>query len=179
LRKRIQMNDKFPAATISKRERLYDLLKQAFLLLDDGDRRLFETYNLTPPRFYAMHHICEEPGISSSELSDRLLCDKSNVTRIVKGLEKQGLLQRKPHESDGRTLRLFLTHRGSAVCGQVQTAHKQYNGARLDVITPNMRDTLIDNLSTLVNTLEENLQFLPQNGASLTEEAEKGGDGKQ
>jgi len=153
--------------TLSKREQLYNLIKQTFLLLDDGDRRLFDTYNLTPTRFYAMHHISEQPGLSSSELSERLLCDKSNVTRIVKGLEKQGLLERQPHEKDGRTLRLFLTRTGAIVCAQVQAALHDYNNNRLDIIDVTMRDELIRHLSTLIQTLEENLRNIPQKNGQL------------
>ncbi|HEX6384723.1 MAG TPA: hypothetical protein VF177_08645 [Anaerolineae bacterium] len=66
-----------------EKEWLYNLLKETFLLLDDGARRLFSRFDLTTPRFYALFHIGQEPGISSSHLSERLLCDKSNVTHIV------------------------------------------------------------------------------------------------
>ncbi|MCA9927918.1 MAG: MarR family transcriptional regulator, partial [Anaerolineales bacterium] len=93
---------------MNEKEMLYNLLKEIFILLDDGDRRLFGQYKLTPPRFYALTHINEEPGLSSSKLSDRLLCDKSNVTRIVKGLEAEGHIIRKQHETDGRTKQLYL-----------------------------------------------------------------------
>lgn len=158
---------------MSKREQLYNLIKQTFILLDDGDRRLFATYNLTPTRFYAMYHINENPGLSSSELSERLLCDKSNVTRIVKGLEKQGLLARKPHENDGRALRLFLTQTGTAVCAQVRAAHFDYNNQRLDIIDGDMREALIEKLSTLRRTLAENLRAIPENGPSLERDVAK------
>ncbi len=142
---------------MDKIDQLYNLLKATFFLLDDGDRHLFDQYNLSPPRFYAMVHINEEPGISSSGLSQRLLCDKSNVTRIVRGLEKQGLIERKAHETDGRTLRLYLTPQGQETCNRIQIAHKQYNKTRLNNITSTAQNNLLDKLTQLNDALQAEL----------------------
>lgn len=145
---------------------LYNLLKQTFILLDDGDRRLFGQYSLSPTRYYALLHISENPGLSSSELSDRLLCDKSNVTRIVKGLENTGFIIRKPHETDGRTLRLYLTEQGKSICAEISTAHQKYNELRLSCISEISQGNLLDNLSLLNSSLQEELSqpLLPVNG---------------
>jgi DNA-binding MarR family transcriptional regulator len=143
---------------MSEREMLYNLLKQTFILLDDGDRRLFGRFNLTSPRYYALRHISEKPGLSSSELSERLLCDKSNVTRIVKGLEKAGFIIRKPHETDGRTLRLYLTNPGEDVCAQLSAAHQTYNNLRLNCINEISQGNLLENLSLLNKSLIQELK---------------------
>ncbi len=145
---------------------LYNLLKQTFILLDDGDRRLFGQYDLSPTRYYALLHISEKPGLSSSELSDRLLCDKSNVTRIVKGLENTGHIVRKPHETDGRTLRLYLTEQGKAVCAEISAAHQTYNEHRLSCINEISQGDLLENLSLLNDSLQEELSqpLSPANG---------------
>jgi DNA-binding MarR family transcriptional regulator len=153
---------------MSEREILYNLLKQTFILLDDGDRRLFGQYNLSPTRYYALLHISEKPGLSSSELSDRLLCDKSNVTRIVKGLETTGYILRKPHETDGRTLRLYLTQQGKSVCTEISAAHQTYNELRLSCVSEISQGSLLENLSLLNDSLQEELSqpLLPVNGYS-------------
>ncbi len=148
---------------MSEREALYNLLKQTFILLDDGDRQLFGDFNLTAPRYYALLHISEKPGLSSSELSDRLLCDKSNVTRIVKGLESAGYIIRKPHETDGRTLRLYLTEQGKAICIKVTAAHQEYNDLRLNCISEISQGNLLENLSLLNESLQQEL-LKPANG---------------
>ncbi len=138
---------------MDEKEKLYNLLKETFILLDDGDRKLFGTYKLTPPRFYALTHIHEEPGLSSSKLSDRLLCDKSNVTRIVKGLEAEGLITRSPHETDGRALRLYLTELGAKVLVEVQQAHHKFNAQRLNCLDSISQGDLLQNLSKLNESL--------------------------
>jgi DNA-binding MarR family transcriptional regulator len=142
---------------MGNQEKLYNLLKEAFLLLDFGDRQLFTRYNLTAPRFYALFHITQEPGISLTQLSNRMFCDKSNATRIIKGLEAEGYVNRQPHETDGRSLRLFLTDEGTAVCQKVIVAHQVYNQARLDCITDIEQGDLIQGLTHLNQRLQESL----------------------
>ena len=90
-------------------QKVYSLINQIYLILDDGDRQFLGRFNLTPARYYALVHLGEHPGLSLSDLSDLLLCDKSNASRIIKGMETNQLVFREPHESDGRTVRLFLT----------------------------------------------------------------------
>ncbi len=131
------------------KELLYNLIKETFLLLDDGDRRFFRKFDLTVSRYYALYHIGGNPGISFSQLSDRMVCDKSNVTRIVKGLEAAGYVTREPHETDGRTLRLYLTEEGTAVYQQAAIAHKSYNEDRLSCLNNIQHENLIDGLARL------------------------------
>jgi DNA-binding MarR family transcriptional regulator len=140
------------------KEKLYTLLKEAFLLLDFGDRQLFARYDLTISRYYALYHIDEAPGLSISQLSNSMFCDKSNATRVVKGLEKDGLVMREPHETDGRTLRLFLTPTGKEVLTTASAAHQAYNQARLNDISELLRRNLIDGLDILNEQLRDFLQ---------------------
>lgn len=103
---------------------LYSLIKESFLLLDFGDRQVFERYRLTVPRYYAMHHIALSPGISPSRLSTLMFCDKSNITRLLNGLENDGYVERQSHEHDGRVQRLFLTEQGVALHERVSREHE-------------------------------------------------------
>jgi DNA-binding MarR family transcriptional regulator len=138
-------------------DRFYNLLKDLFLILDDGDRTLLLRYRLTVPRYYALVHIGEEPGLSSSQLSDLMLCDKSNISRIIKGMEADGLVTRRAHESDGRAARLYLSSRGQALCEQAQLAHTAYNRRRFRCISEIQQENLLDGLLQLKQGLREQL----------------------
>lgn len=138
----------------------YDLIKEVFLLLDDGDRRLLGQFDLTVPRFYALMHLGNEPGLSPNQLSDLMFCDKSNVTRLIKGMEAEGLVVRKPHESDGRSVRLFLTDKGSSIGEQALDAHESYNIQRFGRGVLNQTDYLQDLLNNLKQNLEKQLEHI-------------------
>lgn len=136
---------------------LYNALNEIFLVLDDGDRRFFGNYDLSPSRYYALFHLLEQPGISFSELSNLMLCDKSNITRIIKGLESDELVVRRPHETDGRTLRLFLSEKGRTLCKEAMVAHRVYNQERFSDLEDIKKDNLLEGLQQLKSSLRSRL----------------------
>ena len=113
-------------------------------------------------------HTQESPGISPRRLSQKLLCDKSNVSRIIRSLESDKLLERHPHETDRRSFRLYLTDKGTAVCNQVRHDHKLFNIHRLSCLDSMAEGDLLNNLSKLNNFLSENLKddVYAKNGAT-------------
>lgn len=113
---------------------LYTALKETFLLLEAGDRRVFAQYGLTLPRFYALHHIARKAGISPSQLSLDMLRDKGNVSRLLQGMEKDHLVERRPHETDKRAYRLYLTPEGADLQAQASAAHLASVEHRLDML---------------------------------------------
>jgi DNA-binding MarR family transcriptional regulator len=138
-------------------DRFYTLLKDLFFILDEGDRTLLLRFGLTVPRYYALVHIGEEPGLSSSQLSDLMLCDKSNISRIIKSMEAEGLVTRQAHESDGRASRLYLSSQGHALCEEAKAAHTAYNRQRFSCIGDIQQDNLHDELLQLKEGLRDQL----------------------
>lgn len=136
---------------------IYNLLKEVFFLIDDGDRRLFNQYNLSVPRFYILWHLGNEPGISSRRLSELMICDKSNITRLSKGLESDGLVVRQSHETDGRALRLYLTEEGERIRGEALASHLAYNEQRLVTNAGDSQDNLQQYLLRLKKSLQAEL----------------------
>jgi DNA-binding MarR family transcriptional regulator len=87
-----------------------------------------------------------------------MFCDKSNITRLIKGLESDGLVVRRPHETDGRSLRLHLTPEGEKLSEKVRQAHNNYNAERLNCcLTYEDQNGLYEWLVTLRNGLEQQL----------------------
>lgn len=147
-------------------QQLYGLINEIYLILDDGDRRLLSEFNLSSTRFYALVHIGERPGISSSRLSQLLICDKSNATRIIKGLEADGLVYRRPHETDGRSLRLFLSDSGAALRKKAIDAHRQYTRSRFLEIPADEQETLTQGLLDLKRSLRQDLDHVVEHHAA-------------
>lgn len=136
---------------------LYDLIKETFLLLDFGDRRLLEQFGLSISRYYTLVHIAADPGMSPSRLSTLMFCDKSNVTRLLHELEDTGLIERRPHERDGRAQRLFLTSHGAALRRRAAEAHQAYVAKRLSVLSLAERAELEALLARLNPALSQEL----------------------
>ena len=109
---------------------LYNTLKEIYFSLDNGDRRLLEGYNLSVPRFYLLKHIADHPGITLTQLSGLMLTDKSNITRLIKSMEGEGLVHRQQHGYDGRALSLTLTEMGHNLLADALVAHTNYTQER-------------------------------------------------
>ncbi|HQF70498.1 MAG TPA: MarR family transcriptional regulator [Promineifilum sp.] len=137
------------------REHLYDLIKESFLLLDFGDRTLFERYGLSVSRYYALHHIAGNPGLSPSRLSQLMFCDKSNITRLLQGLEADGYVTRHVHERDARIQRLFLTDKGLRLHREVWTVHLTFIEQRLGLLSSEDSQQLETTLDCFIRALAE------------------------
>jgi DNA-binding MarR family transcriptional regulator len=90
----------------------YNSLKAIFLHIDNAEKAFLRQFKLSVPRFYTLLHIYNHPGINYIDLTDLLLCTKSNTTHIVRSLQKEGLIDRRSHPDDGRSFQLFLTYAG-------------------------------------------------------------------
>lgn len=146
---------------MSEKVRLYDLIKESFLLLDFGDRLFLEQFDLTVSRYYALTHIANEPGISPSLLSRYMFCDKSNITRLVHVLQNDGLVDRRPHEHDGRSHRLFLTPAGENLQRRAAEAHARYVHERLRALEDCRAEEITGVLLHLNKHLAEELAGVP------------------
>lgn len=143
------------ALPMSRANALYSLIKDVFFLLDDGDRYLLSEYDLTVSRFYILYHLGEKPGLSISQLSDQLFCDKSNATRLIQSMEAEGLVDRCPHPTDGRALSLHLTPAGETKRAEVWQAHVRHNRRRFDNCLPEVEQQhLFDCLLQLRDSLQ-------------------------
>ena len=57
----------------------------------------------------------ENSGVEMSYFSKRLGIDNSTATRLIDGLEKKKLVERKRNSSDNRVIKVFLTKRGEKI----------------------------------------------------------------
>ncbi len=103
---------------------LYESLKSIFLHIDNHEKAFLSRYGLNVPRFYVLMHVENNPGINYILLSDLLLCTKSNTTRIVRGMQKDGLITREVDPDDRRSYRLTLSKAGRDLFDRVYPDYK-------------------------------------------------------
>ena len=65
------------------------------------------------------------------------------VFGLVAALEKRGLLERRPHPSDGRAMGLYLTQNGEALTAEAEQAVAQLEVDATAKLTTSERKTLI------------------------------------
>ena len=62
----------------------------------------------------------ENSGVEMSYFSKRLGIDNSTATRLIDGLEKKKLVERKRNSSDNRVIKVFLTKRGEKMNSSIE-----------------------------------------------------------
>ncbi len=135
----------------------YELVKQAYLLLDDGDNRFLSQYDLTQVQYFALARLQEGPK-PLSQLSKELLCDPSNITRVAGILERKGLITRERDELDRRVVRAELTPEGAELISRLEQTHNDYIQLRMGALDAEERASLVSLLNKLSNGLREQLQ---------------------
>ncbi|MCZ0970587.1 MarR family transcriptional regulator [Streptomyces albulus] len=76
----------------------------------DHVRRRAATLGLTAPQATALRELAAP--LTMRELAERMSCEPSNATFVVDKLEKQQLIERRPHPTDRRAKQLVLTPQG-------------------------------------------------------------------
>ena len=91
-----------------ERRRLPLLLRRAWYGLNQAFRRRIARLGLTPDQFTVLRTLLENGGITQSELTELMSSDPNTVASLLARMQKAGLVERKPHERDGRARRLHL-----------------------------------------------------------------------
>ena len=137
--------------------RQYRLIHDIYVLLDDGDRRVLNTCNLTTSQYSVLRLLDLDEGRRLTSLSDQLLCARSTITRIVDQLEGMGLVLRIDDPEDRRAQRAVLTPKGARMLDSARTTHCASVTSRMDNLTEGEQEQLILLLSKLRNGLRAQL----------------------
>lgn len=77
-----------------------------------GNHYLGSEYSATEARIF--FEIYENEGCNAAYIARRMNIDKSYLSRIIRGHEKNGYIMREKSSEDGRSQRLFLTDSGKS-----------------------------------------------------------------
>lgn len=135
---------------------LYESLKSIFLHIDNHEKAFLSRYGLNVPRFYVLMHVENNPGINYILLSDLLLCTKSNTTRIVRGMQKDGLITREVDPDDRRSYRLTLSKAGHDLFDRVYPDYKMLVDGLMSRLDKAKLEDYLKASSEIENTLTPN-----------------------
>ena len=135
---------------------LYESLKSIFLHIDNHEKVFLGQYGLNVPRFYVLMHVENNPGINYILLSELLLCTKSNTTRVVRGMQKDGLINREVDPNDRRSYRLTLSKAGRDLFNRVYPDYKMLVDGLMSKLDKAKLEDYLKASSEIENTLTPN-----------------------
>ena len=135
-----------PIAAVRRFNRFYT---RQIGLLDEG--LLESPFSLTIVR--VLYEIARRPGITATELQEILALDAGYLSRLLRGLRKQGLVSARAPASDRRRRRLALTARGRRTFGTLDARSSEEVGGMLARLSPPQRRALIEAMRAIEGLL--------------------------
>lgn len=125
-------------------------------LAADAQKRLGE-HNLSLAQFQALQILWQEDGVTMSRMAERLCCHDSNITHLIRRMERDGLIVRMPDAADQRISRIHLT-------ATTRTLEREFEGIgccgiALPQLTPDEQQTLVALLTKLIRPTERSMQM--------------------
>lgn len=80
---------------------------------------------LAPHHLGVLVDLWMKDGVRQQDLAVSIIKDKATIARALRNLEEQNLVVRIPDEQDKRTKRIYLTHKGKLMQGEMLPHAKQ------------------------------------------------------
>lgn len=114
-----------------------------------GNHYLGSEYSAAEAR--VLFEIYGQDGCNAAHIARVMHLDKSYLSRIIKGYEKEGYLIRIPSETDGRAFSLHLTEKGKARTEDfIEKSNRQIG----EIISP-LSDRECEDLAAALDTVTE------------------------
>jgi len=105
---------------------------------------VLRSHGISPAGFNMLMILDGEGGpLCPHELSERRLVTRGTVTGVLDSLEHAGLVERRPHPVDRRSLLIELTDEGQALLARVVPDVRRAEGELLGDLSATERDVLV------------------------------------
>ncbi|HTH79134.1 MAG TPA: MarR family transcriptional regulator [Ramlibacter sp.] len=84
--------------------------------------KAFKPFGVTPSQGFLLRLVLAQPGLSQFEIAGELTISRPTATRLIDGLEKMNLVERRAAEHDGRHWSVFPTRKAMAMEDEITAA---------------------------------------------------------
>lgn len=112
------------------------------------DRHLLDSpYSLSEAR--VLYELAHRGQAAAVELGAELKLDAGYLSRLLAGFARQGLIEKRPSASDGRSKSLRLTTRGQDAFADLNHRSRQQTASMMKALTPAERERLVGAMETV------------------------------
>lgn len=108
-------------------------------------------FSLTEVR--VLYELAHRDGPTATELGRELGLDTGYLSRILRGFEQRGLIDRQPSEADGRQSHLRLTSEGRSAADALDARSSEEIGLMLRTLSAGERRRLVEAMRTIETSL--------------------------
>jgi DNA-binding MarR family transcriptional regulator len=131
------------------------LLRQAQAATRLTLERALADLGVTPPQFVVLTMLKAYPGLSGADLARVALLTPQTVGVIIRNLERDGAIRKKPHPVHGRVLQWTLTRRGQTLLGKCRARGKALERRLQAGLVPKAQATIRRWLSKIAADLQQ------------------------
>ena len=96
-------------------------------------------YGVVPGQFPQLIALYEHDGLTPTELSRAVDIEPGTMTKTLRRMERDGLVERRPDADDGRAVRIYLTPRARALEPELMATARSINEAVTDALSATRR----------------------------------------
>jgi DNA-binding MarR family transcriptional regulator len=115
-----------------------------------------DRFGLTIPQWRLIAVLAEDGPLTQQAIGARTVMDKVTVSRATQGLVKRRLVQRAPHDADGRSHHLALSKAGERLYSEISPVALEYEARLLQQFDP----TAVEELKRVLRHLESAAEVL-------------------
>lgn len=128
--------------TLTRTAELAATLRVSVMRLSRRLRAERADHDLTLTQMSALATLDRHGPLTPRELADHEKVQPPSMTRTLGHLEERGLIDRTPHESDGRQHLVSLTDQGGTLLREDRRRREAWLARRLAELTPDEREVL-------------------------------------
>jgi DNA-binding MarR family transcriptional regulator len=129
--------------------------------------------DLTPCQMGALCSLHDESSHSTADLAREVLMTPQNMSQVVSKLEREGHVERHPHETNRRIHKLLLTKSGRGAMEQAITRAHRVDARMTAELSPNERATLASLLQRCLRSMAAGDVRLPSRSEHRTARTKK------
>jgi DNA-binding MarR family transcriptional regulator len=95
-----------------------------------------DRFGLTIPQWRLIAVLAEDGPLTQQAIGARTVMDKVTVSRATQGLVKRRLVERAPHDADGRSHHLALSKAGERLYSEISPVALEYEARLLQQFDP-------------------------------------------
>ena len=118
-------------------------------------RKRIKHLGIVPGQFPALLALWAEDGQTQRELVDKLDIEQATMANTLNRMERDGLVTRKDHPSDGRARIVRLTKKARDIRDDAYAAANAVNAEALADLTPEERQQFLNMMHRVIRTMKQ------------------------
>ena len=122
-------------------------------------RQYFQTqlknagYAITLDQWLVLNMIIDFPGITQTEIAERVFKDKASVTRIIDLLDTNQYVTRKPHPTHGKMIQIDITKKGIDTIEKLKKDVPKFRDYALRNISDDSKEEIQSVFKSIINNI--------------------------